>query len=144
MRISERVSLVGSGQLGMRISHRLDCNVYLLNGGAECALIDAASGVEPERIVTNIEKAGVAMNRVRWLLLTHAHADHAAGAHFFHNRYGMEAICAAEAVPWIAAGDEEATSIRLAREAVVYPSDFIYPPCPVAKGVHEGDFTDSS
>jgi glyoxylase-like metal-dependent hydrolase (beta-lactamase superfamily II) len=139
MKISERVSLVGSGQLGMRISQRLDCNVYLLDGGDECALIDAGGGVEPERIVANIEKAGVAMDRVRWILLTHAHADHAAGAHFFQSRYGLQVICAEEAVPWIETSDEEATSISLAREAGVYPADFVYTKCPVSRGVREGD-----
>jgi glyoxylase-like metal-dependent hydrolase (beta-lactamase superfamily II) len=138
MRISERVSRVGSGQMGP-LSHRLDCNVYLLDGGDECALIDAGGGVEPERIVANINKAGVTMDRVRWLLLTHAHADHAAGACFFQSHYNLEVISAAEAGPWIETGDEEATSIGPARKAGVYPADFIYSPCPVARGVREGD-----
>jgi hypothetical protein len=35
MQISERVRLVGSGELGFQTSHPLDCNVFLLNGGTE-------------------------------------------------------------------------------------------------------------
>jgi hypothetical protein len=33
MQISERVRLVGSGELGFLTSHPLDCNVFLLDGG---------------------------------------------------------------------------------------------------------------
>ena len=135
MQISERVRLVGSGELGFQTSHPLDCNVFLLDGGTEHALIDAGSGVEPERIVTNVERAGVPTDRVKHLLLTHAHGDHAAGARFFRDRLGVEVTCPEEAVPWLEQGDLEKTSLRLAKEAGVYPEDFRYDPCPVASAV---------
>ena len=35
MQISERVRLVGSGELGFQTSHPLDCNVFLLDGGTD-------------------------------------------------------------------------------------------------------------
>lgn len=139
MRISEKVSLVGSGQLGFQISNPMDCNVFLLDGGAECALVDAGSGVEPERIVENVERCGVPMERVRHLLLTHVHGDHAAGAHFFQERFGLEVTCAAEAAPWLEQGDTERTSLAAAREAGIYPRDFTYAPCPVRSAVVEND-----
>ena len=139
MRISERVRLVGGGEMGFQTSHRLDCNVFLLDGGAEHALIDAGSGVEPERIVSNIERAGVSTDRVKYLLLTHTHGDHAAGARFFRDLLGVEVTCPKEATPWLEQGDLEKTSVRLAREAGVYPEGFRYDPCPVASPVADND-----
>jgi hydroxyacylglutathione hydrolase len=139
LQISERVRLVGSGELGFQTSHPLDCNVFLLDGGTEHALIDAGSGVEPERIVANIERAGIPTDRVRHLLLTHAHGDHAAGARFFRDRLGVEVAASKEATPWLEEGDPEKTSVRLAREAGVYPEDFRFEPCPVASPVADND-----
>lgn len=139
MRISERVRLVGSGRMGFEASHPLDCNVFLLDGGTECALVDAGSGVEPERIVDNIERAGVPLDRVKHLLLTHVHGDHAAGARFFHDRLGLDVTCPAEAAPWLERGDTKKTSLDAAKAAGIYPQDFTYDPCPVRSPVVEND-----
>lgn len=139
MQISDRVRLVGSGRMGFGASHPLDCNVFLLDGGTEHALIDAGSGIEPERIVANIERAGVSPDQVKHLLLTHAHGDHAAGARFFRDRLGLEVTCPAEAVPWLEQGDLEKTSVAAAMGTGFYPEDFGYDPCPVASPVADGD-----
>lgn len=139
MQISDSVFLVGSGKYGHQISNQMDCNVFLLDGGNQYAMIDAGSGVEPERIVANIERAGIAMSAVTHLLLTHLHGDHAAGAYYFQSRYGLEVICAAEAAPWLEQANMEKTSLDAAKAAGVYPSDFRFPACPVARSVAEGD-----
>lgn len=44
MRLAERVHLVASGQLGVGLTDDHDCHVYLLDGGAEYALVDAGGG----------------------------------------------------------------------------------------------------
>lgn len=139
MRLTENVYLVGSGQHGMQTSHLMDCNVFLVDGGTECALIDGGGGVEPERIVANIERAGIGMARVKRLLLTHLHGDHAAGARFFRDRYGVDVIASAEGADWLEQADEEKTSLAAAIRAGVYPADFVYAPCPVAGRVRDGD-----
>ncbi len=139
LQISDRVFLVGSGQIGFQMTHPLDCNVYLIDGGTEWALIDAGSGIAPELIVKNIEASGAPMSKVTKLLLTHIHGDHAAGARYFAENYNMEVITAEEAAPWMEAGDTEKNSIDAAKEAGVYPNDFVFPACPVAQGVVEGD-----
>lgn len=139
MRISSRVHMVGSGRHGLQMTHLIDCNVYLLDGGSECALIDAGGGVEPERIEANIAAAGISPQRITKLLLTHAHGDHAAGARHFHDRYGAELIVAAEAAPWMESGDMEKNSLLAAIEAGVYPRDYRFPACPVGRSVAEGD-----
>ena len=137
--LSPLVTLVASGQHGFRTSNALDCNVYLLKGGNEYALVDAGCGLEPERIVAHIEAAGVALHQVRTVLLTHAHADHAAGAHYWRTVHGMTVVAPAEAAPWIESGDEDKTSLRPARAAGAYPADYRYPPCPLDRTVVEGD-----
>jgi glyoxylase-like metal-dependent hydrolase (beta-lactamase superfamily II) len=139
MQLSENVHLVGSGQHGMRLTDRLDCNVWLLDGGAACAIVDAG-GSAPERIIAEIEKTGIDPARIKYLLLTHAHGDHAGGARALHDHFGLEVICAREAAPWIEDGDMEATSLRLALAAgAPYPPGFHLAPCPVARAVDEGD-----
>ncbi|WP_409345530.1 MBL fold metallo-hydrolase [Paenibacillus sp. MBLB4367] len=139
MRISDRIYLVGSGKHGHELTHRMDCNVYLLDGGSELALIDAGSGLAPERIIANIEQDGFDVAKVKRLLLTHVHGDHGGGAYYFHREYGMEVIAAAEAAPWLEQGDKDKTSIGAAIAAGVYPADYVYPACPVARSVREGD-----
>lgn len=139
MRITDRVYIVGSGKFGMQLSSPMDCNVYLLDGGTECALVDAGSGMEPERIVGNAELAGIPMDKVRHLLLTHVHGDHAAGAHYFHSHHGLQVIVSAEAAPWLEAGDMDKTSLNAAKAAGVYPENFSFPACAVQRRVTEGD-----
>ncbi len=139
MRLTDRIYLVGSGKYGMQLSAPMDCNVYLLDGGTECALIDAGSGMDPERIVDNVERCGVGMDRVKHLLLTHVHGDHAAGSYYFSNRYGMKVTAAAEAAPWLENGDMDKTSLNAAKQAGIYPHDFSFPACQVDCAVTEGD-----
>lgn len=139
MRISSRVHMVASGRHGLQMTHEIDCNVYLLDGGSECALIDAGGGVEPERIVANIAASGVRPELIRKVLLTHAHGDHAAGARYMCDFYGAELIVAAEAAPWLASGDMKMNSLQEAIEAGVYPEGFRFPACPVGIAVREGD-----
>lgn len=137
LKVTERVYLVGSGSLGHELSNSRDCNVYLLDGGKECALIDAGSGIEPERIISNIEQDGLNMDRVKYLILTHYHGDHAAGAFYFHRKYGLKVIIAEEARPWLVIGDLSKASLPEAIKAGVYTEGFELPACPVFRGVAE-------
>jgi len=140
MRLSERVYWVGSGKDGSELSHPRDCNVFLVDGGSEAVLIDAGSGLGHEAIVANIAATGIPLSKVKRVLLTHIHGDHAAGAYDFYERYGMEIAASAEAAPWLAAGDMEKTSLRAAQRAGVYPLDFRFPACPVAIELQEDDW----
>lgn len=140
MKINDCVYLVGSGKTGMQISHKLDCNVYVLDGGnGEYALIDAGAGIQPERIITNIESNGIKMENIKYLLITHIHGDHAAGAAYFKKNYGMKIVMAEEVVKWFETGDMDKTSINQAIAAGVYPENFEYPICNVDYAVNEGD-----
>ena len=45
MKIVEDIYVVGGGNYGIGISASLDCNIYLIDGGTESALIDAGVDV---------------------------------------------------------------------------------------------------
>jgi glyoxylase-like metal-dependent hydrolase (beta-lactamase superfamily II) len=88
VRLAERVHLVASGQLGVGLTDDNDCRVYLLDGGAEYALIDAGGGRDTEGLLGQAAGDGLDPARIRTLLLTHAHADLAAGAAALRARLG--------------------------------------------------------
>ncbi len=140
IKVDEGIFMVGSGKYGTQISDPMDCNVYMLDGGGgEYAMIDAGGGVDPERIAANIARIGISPTQIQYLLLTHGHGDHAAGAVYFHRQYGMQVITSKEILPWIERGDRDKVSITVAVRAGVYPVDYEFPPCPVARGVQEND-----
>ncbi len=89
MRITPGVHLVGSGEIGL--SDAWDAHVYVLDGGSELALIDAGCGARDslERILANIADDGLDVSRLRSLLLTHWHPDHAGGASLARSRLGL-------------------------------------------------------
>src|SRR5262249_22193728 len=80
VKLSDRIYLVGSGGLGFDLSDPFDCHVYLLDGGGELALVDVGAGMGAEAIVENVRREGLDPRRIRHLILTHAHGDHAGGA----------------------------------------------------------------
>ncbi len=139
MKITDRIHIVGSGKAGFNLTDPLDCNVFLLNGGDEYALIDAGGGVHPELIIARIEEDGLDPRRVRHLLLTHAHADHAGGAAFLREQLGLSVVGSTETAAWVSEADETAMSLDVARQAGVYPDDYRFSACPVEAELREGE-----
>ena len=91
MRISNEIYLVGSGNFG--ISHMTDCNIYVVGSEKKFALIDTGSGLQPEKILENITKEGIKESWIKYLILTHAHWDHAGGCLALANAINCK-ICA--------------------------------------------------
>ena len=131
MKIAERIHIVGSGRSGFGFTDDYDCHVYLIDGGSEYALIDAGGGRDPDGIVERIRGDGLDPSRISTLFITHAHADHAAGAAALHQRLGLRLAASPQVAGWLRLGDERAASLDVARLAGVYPATFEYPPCPV-------------
>ncbi len=84
-KVFEDIYLVG----GTDLSGPADCCVYLLNL-KPCLLIDSGLGKVPERILDNINEAGVNISEIKYLLLTHCHIDHIGGAPEFRKRLGLK------------------------------------------------------
>lgn len=139
MRLTERIYLVGGGSLGFGISEERDCHVYLIDGGSELALIDAGAGVTIEPILGNIRFDGLDPQRITSLLLTHAHADHAGGAHEWHQRFGADVVASVEAADYVTRGDEEKISLAIAKRGGFYPQDYQFHACSVHRTLKEGN-----
>jgi glyoxylase-like metal-dependent hydrolase (beta-lactamase superfamily II) len=133
MRLTRDICLVGGGDSGFGLSARLDCHVYVIDGGSEAAIVDAGMGGKygaTDQILLNIEESGVDLERISSLILTHYHADHAGGAADFRNRLGVEVLGSPLTVATLAIGDEEQISLPFAKQSGFYPSDYVFEPCP--------------
>jgi len=122
IQLHENVTLVGSGELGL--SHYLDCHVYLLHDGDEYALIDAGSGIEPERLLANLREAAGDLSRIRLLLLTHCHGDHAGGIHALRSHCPLRVASSPWEIRMLEQGSDEDLGLVQARFAGAYPADY--------------------
>lgn len=140
MRLTERIYLIGSGTVGgFNISHPLDCNVYLLDGGEEMALVDAGAGVDIGPMLQNVRRVGLDPGKIRTLLLTHKHADHSGGASAWRRALGLHVMIAHDAVRVLETGDEEAISLDVGKRSGTYPPDYRFHACPVSRALRDGD-----
>ncbi|WNQ13264.1 MBL fold metallo-hydrolase [Paenibacillus aurantius] len=139
MKLTEQVYVVGGGDLGYRISSPFDCNVFLLDGGGEYVMIDAGSGINPGTIEANLIADGIPPEKIRALILTHAHADHAGGAAYWKERCGAAILAGALTSDILASGDEERISLPDARKAGVYPPEYRFEACTIDRVLKEGD-----
>lgn len=140
MRLTERIHLIGSGEPGQHQTDPLDSQVYLVRGEGGLAVIDAGAGRSVDRILDNAVRDGLDPGRIRWLFLTHAHADHAGGAVAWTDQLaGVEVAVAAEIADWLRRGDEEATSVDVARRAGIYPADYRLRPATIGRELVDGE-----
>jgi len=139
MRLSDRVYLVGSGRLGFGISSPFDCHVYAIDGGSEIALFDAGSGLDVDTIVERMRFDGLDVSKLRYLVLSHGHADHAGGAIQWRERFGVDVLAHPLTAQYVATADLKAISLAAAIAAGVYPGDYQFHACPVAGTLKGGD-----
>jgi len=133
MQIIEGIHLVASGWLGCSLTDPHDCHVYLLSGPGGAVLIDAGCGLDNDAIVNNIASAGIDPARVTHILLTHAHADHAAGAAALSSTLDAEVWASTETAAILRDADENAAGLIAARAAGVYPASVRLVPTPIAR-----------
>lgn len=138
MKITDSIYIVASGKWGFGMTHELDCNVYLVDGGDGCILIDSGVGLDTGRMDTVMKSHGYSPQDIKAIVLTHYHGDHACGAARIMEASGCAVYAPAPEAEAIASGDEDATSISLAKGGL-YPADFSYPKCPGVIGLNEGD-----
>ncbi len=130
MQLTERIYLVASSEAGWAITDPLDSQVYLVDTGDGLVCIDAGAGRSHDRIVAAVRADGLQPGRIRWVLLTHGHADHAGGAAAWRRAVpGILIGASGQVAGWLAAGDEEALSLDRARRAGIYPTDYRIEAC---------------
>jgi glyoxylase-like metal-dependent hydrolase (beta-lactamase superfamily II) len=126
VQISPHVYLVGSEQFGL--SHPLDCNCYLVDGGSEIALIDTGIGLGVEEIWSNIQHDGFDPHKLNHILITHSHNGHWGGAEELRRRTGAVVWAHRDAAPRMADISNDPgirTNIRFGR----YPNGYEPRPC---------------
>ncbi|HEX8681096.1 MAG TPA: MBL fold metallo-hydrolase [Ardenticatenaceae bacterium] len=69
--------------------------VYLIEDEDGFTLIDVGKFSAPARIVKQMEARGLQADRIRRILITHAHSDHAEGAPVFQALSGAQVMCSA-------------------------------------------------
>ena len=132
MRLTDRIWLIGSGEPGWALSDEADSQVYAVDTGDGYAVIDTGTGSSIETIVAESDRDGIEPRAIRWLLITHGHADHAGGAAAWRRVLPHVRVFASDEVAgWLANGDEEATSTDRAVVAGVYPPHYRLQPCDV-------------
>jgi hydroxyacylglutathione hydrolase len=139
MKLSERVHLVGSGSNGFDLTDAFDCHVYLIDGGDELALIDVGAGMGAEAIVENVRRDGLDPARIKHLVLTHGHGDHAGGTARMKRLLEEPAVYASGVIAdSLRQGDEQAVSLDLGKQAGIYPTDYRLEPFDVDHELEEG------
>jgi glyoxylase-like metal-dependent hydrolase (beta-lactamase superfamily II) len=122
VQLHEHVTLAGSGELGL--SHYLDCHTYLLHDGEECALIDAGGGVQAARLIENLRATIGEMERLRMVLLTHCHGDHAGGIAALRQCRDVPVASSAWEIRMLEEGSDDDLGLVQARFAGTYPPDY--------------------
>lgn len=126
------VHLVASGWLGASMSDAHDCHAFLVDDGEDAYLVDAGCGIDTARVLANIDRTGVDRRRIGRILLTHGHADHAAGAAPLAAALGAEIWASPETATIVETADEEASGLAAARRDGVYPDAVRFVPAAVA------------
>lgn len=139
--LTSDVGLVGGGIFGFGLSAPFDCNVYLLDGGDELALVDTGIGGSvgnTERLIANLSDAGVDTSRIQHVFLTHYHADHAGGAAEIHDALNVIVHGSPLTAATLESGNEEQISLPAAKAAGLFPEDYTFQACPATGDLIEG------
>jgi glyoxylase-like metal-dependent hydrolase (beta-lactamase superfamily II) len=139
MKLTEDVYLVGGGDYGFNLTHRLDCHTYLIDGGDELALVDAGFGPGTEEILELVRADGFDPARVGKILITHYHADYVGGAAPLKRATGADLYAGVEAAPTIRVADAEQIGLNWAKTFGFYPADYEWEPAEVEVELRDGD-----
>lgn len=126
--------------MGFDLTDPYDCHIFLLDGGDEYAIIDVGSGMGVPAVLENVRAKGIDLDRVRHVVLTHAHVDHAGGA--ANMRAGLPSptfYISKFVANLVRTADEKGVSLDVAKQAGFYPDDYVLEPCEVDVELVEGD-----
>jgi glyoxylase-like metal-dependent hydrolase (beta-lactamase superfamily II) len=139
MKLTEDVYLVGGGDYGFNLTHRLDCHTYLIDGGSELALVDAGFGPGTDRILALVRGDGFDPARISKIVVTHYHADHAGGCAPLKRATGASLYAPVEAADTIRVADADRIGLNWAKKFGFYPADYEWEPAEVEEEYADGD-----
>src|SRR5579883_201179 len=93
MRVTPHLHLALSGSGGFDLSDQYDCHAWLVDSGAGWVMFDSGAGRDTDATLAAIAASGVPPQDLRWLLLTHGHADHSGGAAGLRAALGLSVMC---------------------------------------------------
>jgi glyoxylase-like metal-dependent hydrolase (beta-lactamase superfamily II) len=120
--ILRHLALAGGGVYG--ISHPLDCNVYAIVSNGEAAIFDAGCGIDTDRLIANLRSLGI--ERLKYIFLTHCHADHVCGAPAIREALGGQIVASEQDSRLISTGSDYDLGLEQARLSGSYPNWFNY------------------
>ena len=139
MKIRDDILVVASGRQGFDWTHEADCHVYVVTTEDGLVMIDAGTGLSLDQIESHLNGYGFVMSDIRYVLLTHLHADHSGGAAGIRAASGAKVAVIDRAAPYLEAGDEAVIDLPAARENGYYPQDYKWRSCPVDIGLRDGE-----
>ena len=83
------------GDVEVRTFRRAYTNVHVVERGGVRVLVDSGYGDDAPALDAQLRKAGIDPAKLAAVVVTHAHADHAGGASWFHTRYGTRIVAGA-------------------------------------------------
>lgn len=104
--------------------------VFLITSPAGHVLIDGGVPGGAALIEANIARAGFNVRDVKWILISHAHCDHAGDVAQLATSTGAQVIAGADDVPLLARGGKDDPQ---------YGDRFLYPPVMVTRAVTDGE-----
>ncbi len=137
MRLFPSLFLVGGRSAGL--SDRYDCSVYVMKGPDGLVMVDAGAGLGAEQIVDNMRHEGLDPAELRWILLTHHHADHSCGAAPIREITGCRVAISERSADLVENGTEQEARLDLAKRMALYPDEFRWRNCPVDHRLRDGE-----
>lgn len=141
MRITSRLHLVASGDTGLSLTERYDCNCWLIETGDGLVLFDTGAGRDAGGLLAQLGDAGLDAADLRHIFLTHAHADHSGGAAPLLGALprGVTLHAGREASLRMQSDDERRISLDTARRFGVYPESYRWKGVPVDDVMGDGE-----
>lgn len=108
-KITERIRLLG----------REESNVYLLDGGAEYALVGGGMIHITPGVENQIRESGADEKKIRRLMILHSHFDHVGIIPYFKRKWPWADICGSERAAQLLSTPDVADSIRFLNKMLI-------------------------
>jgi len=122
-------------EMNYQAGRRLGVNVYLLDGGSEFALLDVGYLDTVDEIVELIRQMDFNLSTCKYILATHADADHVQGAARARELLKTRVAAHPDTVEPLESGDTVLTFASIKAQGIELPM----PPCKVDVLLREGD-----
>ena len=140
IKLTSDLHVVASGSLGFMMTDPFDCNCYLWEyADGQFALFDSGAGREMEPMLDNLKQVAGDLSNIRYIFLTHHHADHFGGTAKLRMLSGALTVASGYSGALISSGDEEQIGLAKARSKGNYPADYRIHACPIDIPLEGGD-----